>query len=997
MNNYSFVKGWASYRRSSLVFLLVVCWTPILSAQKVSVKGIVNDASGAMPGVTITIKNHPQTGTISDSKGHYQLLASPMDTLVVSFVGCKTAYIPIQGRSVIMIHLVFDTTNLQEVRVNAGYYSVKEKERTGSIARISAADIENQPVTNVLATMQGRMPGVNIVQSTGTPGGGFAIQIRGQNSLRPNANNPLYIIDGVPYAYDPIGSPQTSSAYPSTTSPLNSINPSTIESIEVLKDADATAIYGSRGANGVVLITTKKGKAGKTRFTVNASTGAAKLTRFLSLLHTQDYLAMRRQAFVNDGISYSAWDYDVNGTWDPNRYTDWQKELLGGTATQNSLQASLSGGSAQTQFLLSGSYHNEGSVLPGSFQYVKGGSQLNISHSSEDRKFQLTFSASYTSQNNDQPAFDFSYDARSLPPNAPALYDAQGNLNWENGTWDNPLRYLNAEFKAKTDDWIANSLLSYEILDGLLLKTSLGFSQLSTTETRTNPSSIYNPAYNFTSANSTLYSNNTRRSSWIIEPQLNWSKSFGKGKLDCLVGTTFQSQQSSLLYQSATGFPSNALIYNLAAAKTISVSRNDQTQYRYQALFGRLNYQYLERYIVNLTARRDGSSRFGPGNQFATFAAVGAAWLFSKERLFDDVSWLSFGKLRGSYGSSGSDQIGDYQFFDSYTTTGINYNGSIGLEPSQLYNANFGWETNKKLELALELGFFQDRIVPSIAWYRNRSSNQLVGIPLPGTTGFAVLQDNLDATVENQGLELSLNTINFKNPHFSWTTALNLSFSKNKLMRFPGLSSSTYSQKYRVGQPLNIALRYAYLDVDPQTGVFRFEDVNGDGTISAPEDKQTVVDLNPAYYGGLSNALRYKKWQLSFLLQFVKQRNYRYPMGAAGLMSNQSTSVRDSWQQIGDVASYQRYTTGSNYPLLLSDYNYSESTGAITDASYLRLKNIALSYELPLPHTSTQCRLSVQAQNLLTFTKYPDGDPEFSSYGFLPPLRVISAGVQLTF
>lgn len=966
--------------------------------QQNQISGTITDGTSPLPGVTISIKGKRNNTVSSDFKGQYTLTATATDTLMVSFIGFKTAIVPINSRKTVNVQLQQDMTTLKEVRVNAGYYSVKESERTGNIARITAKDIETQPVTNVLATMQGRMAGVNITQTTGVPGGGFDIKIRGQNSLRAEANAPLYLIDGVPYAADPIGHNQTATSFPTVTSPLNSINPSSIESIEILKDADATAIYGSRGANGVVLITTKKGKPGKTSFRVQASSGAGTVTQFMKLMNTSQYLEMRKQAFLNDGLTdYNPWDYDINGTWDQNRNTDWQKELLGNTAQFNDIQGTLSGGSEQTQFLLSANYHNETSVFKGPFAYKKGGANINMNHQSENNKFKVSFSGAYTLQHNDQPAFDFSYEARSLPPNAPALYKPDGSLNWENGTWENPLRNLNAKFESKTKDLIANTLLSYELLPGLLLKSSMGYTDLSTIETRISPSTIYNPAYNVTSDRSALFNNTTSRSSWIIEPQINWEKESAIGKIRVLVGSTFQQQTTNMLVQGANGFSSNSLIYNLAAAKYINVLVHEETLYKYQAIFGRFNYDWQGRYIVNLTARRDGSSRFGPGNQFANFGAIGAAWLFSKENFLEDNSWWSFGKIRASIGTTGNDQIGDYQFFNTYTTTGISYNGTIGLQPSRLFNPNFGWETNNKLEAAVELGFLQDRIFATASWYQNRSSNQLVGMPLSGTTGFTVLQSNLDATVENTGLEMTIQTANFNNHNFSWTTSLNLTLSKNKLLRFPGLESSPYNQQYRIGEPLNIALLYKYKGINPETGVYEFEDTNNDGVISFPEDRQTAADLNPKFFGGLQNQLRYKNWKLDFLFQFVKQKNRSYPMGAAGMMSNQRTTAINSWLQPGDQTNYQIYTAGNNYDALIADYYYSESDASVIDASFIRLKNIALSFDVPLKLRETQFKIIAQAQNLLTFTKFNEGDPEFTSYGFLPPLKVITAGVQLTF
>jgi len=970
-----------------------------INAPPIDVTGkLVDENAQPIAGATIKVKGTSITA-ISDGNGLFSFKNISDDAVLeISYLGYQIKEIK-ASKDLGTLKMEVAVGKLNEVTVNAGYYTVKDSERTGNISRITSKDIEKQPVTNIIATMQGRMAGVSITQTTGVPGGSFDIKIRGQNSLRADANAPLYIIDGVPYSSDPIGYTQTATIFPDkNTSPLNSINPQSIESIEILKDADATAIYGSRGANGVVLITTKKGQAGQIKVIFNASTGIGTVAKLMDLMDTQQYLAMRRQAFINDGLSvYNQWDYDINGTWDQNRYTDWQKELIGRNARLNEIQGTITGGSETTQFLLSGNFRTESTVFVGDFLYKKGGTQFNLNHRSNDSKFRLTLSAGYNLQDNDMPASDFTDDARSLPPNSPALYNQDGSLNWADGTWENPLGNLHPKVKSETNNLMANNVLSYELLPGLVVKSSLGYTNLSTTETRTAPSTAFNPAANVSSSRSGIYYNNTKRSSWIAEPQINWNKDFLGGKLGVLLGATFQRQATDRLFQYGEGFSANSMIYNLAAATYMKINLNDETQYKYQAFFGRLNYNWRERYIINFTARRDGSSRFSPENQFSNFGAVGAAWLFSNEEIFKNSTWLSFGKIRSSYGITGSDQIGDYQFLNTYTTSGVNYNGVIGLQPSRLYNPNFAWETNKKFEIGVELGLMQDHIFLTGAWYQNRSSNQLTGIPLPGTTGFTTLQANLNATVENKGLELTLRTINFNTGNFNWTTSLNLTYFSNRLLEFPGLASSAYSQKYRIGKPLNIALLYQYKGIDPQTGIYTFGDLNADGRISFPEDQQIVTDLNPKYFGGFQNQLSYKKWNLDFLFQFVSQKNRSIPVENSGLMLNQPSNLIDSWKNPENPGKYQIYTTGINDAAITGDYLFSSSNGAFEDASFIRLKNIAISYDVPLNFKGTKCRVMLQGQNLLTFTKYKNGDPEFITYGYLPPLKVINASVQLTF
>jgi TonB-linked SusC/RagA family outer membrane protein len=993
-----------------LIFGLYLCGTPAIAnnllrqvqslPQQTQISGTITDGNNPLPGVTISIKGKATTGTISDFNGQYILSALPNDTLVVAFIGFKTAIIPIKGRKTVNIQLQEDITSLQEVRVNAGYYSVKEKERTGSIARITAKDIETQPVTNVLAAMQGRMAGVNITQSSGIAGSGFDIKIRGQNSLRTDGNAPLYIIDGVPYASDPIGVGYTATVMPLPTSPLNNFNPGDIESIEILKDADATAIYGSRGANGVVLLTTKKGKAGKTTFSANLQRGTAQVTRFADLMKTEQYLEMRKEAFANDGVTnYPANAYDVNGTWDPNRYTDWQKKLTGGTAQITNVQSSISGGSTLTQFLISGNYGKETTVFPGDFNYQKGNIRANLNHTSEDKRFKTTFAAGYTHQDNNQPALDYTVEARRLAPNAPALYDQYGNLNWENGTFNNPLRVLKGEFLAKTYDLVSNLMLSYRLLPNVEIKSNFGFTDLKHQESSSQPSTVYDPAYEVGPEYSLISIGNTTRKSWIVEPQINYHLKWqDRLKVDVLAGSTFQQQNGNQLIQRARGFTSNSLINNLAAASEVTVDNNENSVYKYQAFFGRINLNFDSKYILNLTGRRDGSSRFGPGKQFANFGAIGAAWLFSEESFLTN-SVLSFGKLRASYGITGSDQIGNYQFLDTYSATGGNYQGVIGLVPTRLFNPNFAWETNRKLEVALEMGFLKDKIFLTLASFSNRSSNQLVGTPLPSTTGFTSIQANLDATVQNSGIEVTLRTVNLEAKNFSWSTNFNATVLKNKLVSFPDLEASTYRNQFAIGEPLNIRKMYHFEGVNPQTGLYQFKDVNGDGKITVDADKTAIIDLNPKFYGGLQNQIRYKNWQLDFLFQFVKKQSMNTSvLSNPGTMGNQSTALADHWQKTGDTTTFQVFTSGKKADVVKAYSNFYASDGVLTDASFIRLKNIALTYNLPKKWLGgTSCKLVLEGQNLLTFTPYQGADAEFVGANSLPPLKILTAGVQFTF
>jgi len=973
----------------------------VAPAQNHLISGQITDGQEPISGASIIIK-HTIKGTVSDFDGHYELDAQAIDTLQISYLGYKTQELVVGNQRTIDVVLQEDATALGEVVINAGYYTVKERERTGSIAKVDAQVIENQPVNNALEALQGQVAGLDITQTTGLAGGGYTVRIRGQNSMAAG-NEPLYVVDGVPYDAETMGYMGLSGTIipNGNISPLNMLNPSIIESVEILKDADATAIYGSRASNGVVLITTKKGKAGKTKITIEANSGQTFVTRKMDLMNTEQYLEMRREAFANDGITdYPVSAYDVNGTWDENRNTNWQELFLGNTAMMHQVRGTVSGGNKHNRFLLGGTAQKEETILKGDFNYQRITSFINFSHQSPNDKFKAQFTSNYALENNKLPATDLARSARFLSPNAPKLYDEEGNLNWENSTWTNPLASLESKYTNNIKSLIANGVISYMLADGLEIKTNLGYTMSNLKEIKTSPHIMYNPAFGLTSAISNSQTNHSNRSSWIFEPQLDYTTKLGNGILQATLGTTFQERTGEQYVVLASGFSSNNLITNLSAANQIFVLNETNTQYRYHAVYGRMNYIYNDKYIINLTGRRDGSSRFGVKNRYANFGAVGAAWLFSRESFIQEgLPMLSYGKLRGSYGTTGNDQIGDYQYLNTYQVSNYDYNGSAGLQPSRLWNPYFAWEKNRKMEIAMELGFLNDQLSVSTGFFHNRSDNQLVGVPLPGTTGFTSIRSNLDAVVINKGWEFDVNVKLFQKKQFRLSTGLNLTLPKNKLKEFEGLENSTYANQYVIGQPISILKLYKFKGVDPETGLFTFEDYNGDGTISAPEDRQHIENLAPTLYGGLSSNISYKNWDFNFLVQFTKQKapNYFYGSPPVGTMFNQPTEVLDRWQQPGDEASFQRYTAGMDAEAAIAYTNYTMSNAAVTDASFIRLKNIALSYSLPKEWVQhTNLKVYLQAQNLLTITDFKGGDPEQRS-GFSPPLKRINIGTILSF
>lgn len=971
----------------------------LLSPQQV-LSGTVTDSRGIpLAGVSISLQNSTR-GTTTDTKGYYTLQVP--DNAVLSFqsLGFERQEIKVGNQTSLDVVLQDDITALNVVEINAGYYSTTEKERTGNIAKVSGEDLELQPVVSPLQALQGRMAGVSVIEKNGVPGNAPSIMIRGQNSLRTayndNGNLPLYIIDGVPIDASPLNSfTVLLSPNVSGIDPLNTLNLTNIKSIEVLKDADATAIYGSRGANGVVLITTKNGAEGTARQGLSARvyTGVSTVPTRLDLLKTEDYLSLRREAFENDGRNPTNGNARDLLLWEDDRYTDWQDVLFGGTAHTTDINLSTTGGNAQTRYRLGGGYHRQTTVFPGDFSYRKVTVGIGLHHQSKDNRFKLALSANYGSDVNN--LFDESSmvsKAITLAPNAPALYTEDGMLNWEDSTWDNPLAVLYKESDGRVHQLKSSLGLSYALGWGVTAKVNTGYTRLSSNEVIKQPIRATDPADWATAEHRSSHQQSTR-GSWIVEPQLQYDKQIGDLEINALAGATFQQRMATSLSAIGTGYASEQLIGNLAAADMVNVTSGTEVLYNYEAVFARLGLHYKNRYLLNLTGRRDGSSRFGAARRFANFGAVGAGWIFSEEEAFQTaLPWLSFGKLRGSYGTTGSDQIGDYGYLDTYSATP----GPGGLYPTQLTNPNYSWESNRKLELGIDLAFIKDRLRLNTSWYRNRSSNQLVGYPLPAITGFNTVQANLDATVENKGWEIVASSSNIQTANWRWKTDLNISLPRNTLISFPDIEQTSYATIYTVGESLSAQRFYNYTGVDSETGYYTVEDVNDDGALDF-EDQTIIKDLGRTLFGGFRNTITYKKLSLDFLIEFVQQDGQQYypntPPGRFGNILREDYVNR--WQDEGDNRGVQR--ASSSISALLGYSRGLQSSLVVSDNSFIRLKTVGLSYQFNWKALHVQqSRVFLQGQNLLTLTNYRGLDPQFTG-NTLPALRTITGGLELKF
>ncbi len=889
-----------------------------------------------------------------------------------------------------------DTLRLDEVEINMGYYTVKDRERTGSVARVTAKDIGKQPVLNLMEAMKGRMAGVDIQQHSGDPGGGFTIRIRGENSLRADANEPLYLVDGIPFPSTSLH--QSLNFNRGGSNPLNTLNPNDIESVEVLKDADATAIYGSRGSNGVVLITTKKGARQGSDLSVNLAQGFSRVPRTMAVLSSRQYLDMRNEAFANSGLAKNTGNaYDLL-TWDTTRSTDWQRELLGETAASHSLQASYTGHYERMNYLLSASHQGQGNVYPGDFRFRRTSAMLNLSQGSPSDQLRLDVALNYAFDRNDLPVVNNTNAALTLPPIAPAPFDENGDLVWLSATYNNPFAYLQTAHEATSRTAGVTAALSYRLSQHLEAKVSGGYRHYGVDERNLYPASANDPSFGFLSrvdlAAQTLRS-------WLIEPQLTWEHALGSGMLRVLLGGSIQRQGTERQALEASEFTDEAFMDNIQLAGVIRALGYGHTDYRYLAAFARVNYTYAGRYVLNATARRDGSSRFGPGKQWGNFGAIGAAWLFADEPMIRQaVPWLSTGKLRASYGVTGSDQIGDYGYLTTYEGINTNYTFlGLNLYPTRLANPDFHWETNRKLETALDLGFFADRLRLSLSWYRNRSGNQLVGYPLAAINGFRSVQYNLPATVENRGFEALLDAQLLVHSPVRWSLSVNMTAPTNALLDYPGIAHSAHSSVYRIGSPLDIRRRNRYQGIDPETGWFTFADLDGSGTVTSA-DRDWFVPAR-VYYGGLANTLAYRGFECDVYLQFDQRTRIMRPTFALpGAPSNQPVGVLDRWQRAGDDATIQRFWPSYSGAASTAYNLYTTSDAVLKLQRFVRLSNVSLAWQLPngaiRPLGIKRASIGVACQNLAVFGRFDLLDPE-SDYNQLPPLRSLRFSLHANF
>jgi len=1011
-----------------------------LAANLIGVRGRVIDTDGnALSGANV-IDVAGRKGVSTDENGLFYLQDVEENTIITfSYIGYTTKTIKARANMGDIV-LQIASSKLDAVQV-IGYGTATRRFSVGATATVTADEIEKQSVSNMLLTLQGRVPGLVVTPNGGAPGASVRVQIRGQNTLQNNLNafapydQPLFIIDGVPFApqnskinvLNTFGSRDPGANTSTLTesdgfSAFSSINPANIESITILKDADATSIYGSQGSNGVILITTKRGRAGKTDFAAKVERGVNFVARPLEMLNTGQYLELRREAIRNDQIPddwITPMMFPDLTVFDQAKYTNWYKQFYDRTSNNTVANASVSGGSQATSFRISGGYSKANYNFPGNFADELYSFHSSVQHNAFGDRLNVEFGTDYSYEKNNTSGSPNVSQAFTLAPNVPDLLDSQGNLVWKYGdTWLSAFQqyaYLKQAAKLQNYNLNTHFKLGYKILKGLKFSTNIGYSRVGVNQDSNTPLASLTPQY---AGQSRAIFVKSAFETLNVEPQIDYQFSTAKGRFTALLGGTYKKNINSSSALIGYDYATDALLGSINGAGTTSAS-DDASQYKYAAVFGRLGYIYKDRYIISLTGRRDGSSNFGPNRQFGNFGSVGLGWIFSEEGNFKKaLPFISYAKLSGNYGTSGSDGVAPYQFQSYWSpVTGVNpFQGARPFVPGNLYNPEYSWALKKTLNLGMDIGIAEDVLLLNATWYTSRSNNQLSNYVLPAQTGFSSVLRNFDAEVENTGLEFSLNSTNVKSKFFRWSTNFNISLNRNKLLAFPGLANSPYAYVYTVGKSVNTVQGFNYKGVNPTTGLFEFYKSNGELTSTPTSelaekggDIVPIADLQPKFIGGLGNTFTYKNITLTTFFQFAKQMslNYKYalynPSGALpGGLINLPIQALEHWRKEGDISDLQRVSTGFDFQPMLAAQAFSQSSGVYSDASYIRLKTVSLEYRLPERLSKKaglkNLKVFVNAQNLLTITGYKVGDPEKAGnlYGF-PLQRTVTGGLSFNF
>jgi TonB-linked SusC/RagA family outer membrane protein len=974
--------------------ILIVATLPAFAQTQAITGRIIGTDGSAVPGVTI-VERGTTNGVSSDADGVFRLSVQPQATLVISSVGYVTQTIALAGRSSINVTLATSTTDLSEAVV-VGYGTQTKADLTGSVAQLNSKDVGDQPVQSFEQSIQGKAAGVFIENSSGKLGQGIRVRVRGVSSIS-GSSQPLYVVDGVPVVADNLSS--TSAA----TNPIADINPNDIENISVLKDASASAIYGSRATNGVVLITTKRGKAGATRFNLGVQAGMSEPTHKREFLNSQEYVTLINEALVNSGRTPAANATRLSGyaagAADPLTYdTNWQDQVLHRAGFQQ-YDLNASGGNEKTKLYFSGQYSKQNGIIV-SNKYERIAARFNLDHQATDR---LSFGLNLTtarSVNNRVPndnLFNTPMQVVALPPITP-LIDPRTNLlsgaldpttGLPNATFPlyyNPLLSLQGgTYVTTTYRLLGNLYAQLKLTKNLVFRSELGTDLLNQDE-ESYAGRI--TARNSGPTNGSAFSANQTDAKLVVNNFLSYKNTFAENhNLEFTLGTSYETARLNGTNVTGTQFASDAY-RTIDNASQITAGSSFTTGNSLVSYFARGSYAFAGKYLVGASARLDGSSRFGVEKRYGIFPAGSIGWLISEEEFLKGNTTLSLLKIRASAGKTGNQNFGNFASRTLYTSAG--YVGTPGQRPSQLGNNQLNWESTVQYDAGLEYGFFNNRITGEVDIYRKNTTGLLLSLPVAGTSGFSTYFTNV-GSMRNQGLELSLTTRNFVGD-FTWTTSVNASLNQNKVLDLAGpdiLGSSL--NRARAGQPLGEFIGPEYAGVDPANGnaLYYLNTAKADGST----DRSTTTNINlatyvpvgnpnPSWTGGLTNSFTFKGFDLTATLvavfgnQIYDGGAQYYSVGFNNGADNQTRDQLNRWQKPGDITNVPK-------AVYLGGNGIGASSRFVQNGDYGRLRSVVLGYNLPSALAKRgflqSARLFVQGYNLLTFTKYTGWDPEVST------------------
>lgn len=974
--------------------LLVVAALPALAQSQALTGRITGTDGSAVPGVTI-VERGTTNGVSSDADGVFRLAVQPGATLIISSVGYTTQTIAVGGRSSLNVTLAANATDLDEAVV-VGYGTQTKADLTGSVATLSSKEVGNQPVQSFEQSIQGKAAGVFIENSSGKLGQGIRVRVRGVSSIS-GSSQPLYVVDGVPVVSDNLSS--TSAA----TNPIADINPNDIESISVLKDASASAIYGSRATNGVVLITTKRGKAGATRFSLGAQGGFSEATHQQEFLNSQEYVTLITESLLNSGRTAAANATRLSGyaagATDPLTYnTNWQDQVLQKAGFQQ-YDLNASGGNEKTKLYFSGQYSKQKGIIV-SNQYERIAARFNLDHQATERlSFGLNLTAT-RSVNNRVPndnAFSTPFQIVALPPITPvidprtgltsgALDPTTGLPNTTFPLYYNPLLSIQGgSYVTTAYRLLGNVYAQLKLTKDLVFRSELGTDLLSQDE------SSYNgriTARNSGPTNGSAFSAAQTSAKLVVNNFLSYKHTFAENhSLDLTLGTSYETARLNGTNVTGSQFASDAY-RTIDNASQITAGSSFITANSLVSYFARGSYAFAGKYLVGASARIDGSSRFGAEQRYGLFPAGSVGWLISEEDFLKGNTTLSLLKIRASAGKTGNQNFGNFASRTLFTGSG--YVGIPGQRPSQLGNNQLSWESTVQFDAGLEVGFFNNRITGEVDVYRKNTTGLLLSLPVVGTSGFSSYFTNV-GSMRNQGIELSLTTRNFVGD-FTWTTSVNAALNQNKVLDLAGpdiLGSSL--NRARAGQPLGTFIGPEYAGVDPANGnaLYYLNTTNSDGTLN--RNTTTNINLaasvpvgnpNPRWTGGITNSFTYKGFDLTATLvavfgnQIYDGAGQYYSVGFSNGADNQTRDQLNRWQKPGDITNVPK-------AVYLGGNGIGASSRFVQNGDYGRLRSVVLGYNLPSSLAKRgflqSARVFVQGYNLLTFTKYTGWDPEVST------------------